>query len=203
MECDAVVVAAPAFRAAALLAAVDQPLAEDLQRIHYNSCATVSLGYRREQIGHPLDGFGFVVPIIERRRILSASFCSVKYPGRAPSGLAQLRVFLGGGLQGELVDLPDQQLQAIAEEELADLLEIRGRPICSRVNRNLRSMPQFELGHGELVKRIEAKSERWPGLALAGNAYQGVGIPHCIHSGEQAAEKLLTLKPKELAGNMR
>ena len=87
----------------------------------------MSLGYRREQVGHPLDGFGFVVPHVENRQILSGSFASVKYPGRAPEGMVLLRVFIGGALQQELADLPDDQLIAIAGEELGQLLHIQGR----------------------------------------------------------------------------
>jgi oxygen-dependent protoporphyrinogen oxidase len=191
LEVDAVAVATPAHRAAPLLAHLDQQLADDLERICYNSCANVSLGYRRSQIAHPLNGFGFVAPIIEQRRILSGSFASVKYPGRAPADFVLLRVFIGGGLQSELVDLPDDRLRRIAVEELADLLRIRGEPVCCRVVRSVRSMPQYELGHNQMVQQIEERTARWPGLALAGNAYRGVGIPHCIHSGEEAAERLL------------
>jgi oxygen-dependent protoporphyrinogen oxidase len=194
LEADAVVVATPAHQAAPLLAGFDQELAAGLERICYNSCATVSLGYRRQQIAHPLNGFGFVAPIIEKRRILSGSFASVKYPGRAPADCVLLRAFLGGGLQGELLDLPDERLRKVAEQELADLLGIRGQPVCCRVHRSLRSMPQYELGHSQLVDRIESLARQWPGLALAGNAYRGVGIPYCIRSGEQAAERLTALR---------
>lgn len=191
IEADAVVLAAPACRAADVLDEVDPNLAGELRQIECASCAVVSLGYRREQIGHSLDGFGFVVPQIERRRILSASFSSVKYAGRAPRGCELIRVFLGGACQPELADLPDDELRAVAVEELADLLSIRGEPIFHLISRWPRTMPQYHLGHNALVESINRRVAELPALALAGNAFDGVGIPHCIHSGQQAAERVL------------
>ena len=149
------------------------------------------LGYDRTQISHPLDSFGFVVPAIENRRILSASFSSVKFPGRAPDGKVLIRVFLGGAMQRELLDLDDGQLGRIAEEELRDLLGISGDPCLSQVYRWRTSMPQYHLGHLARIKRINDCVANLPGLALTGNAYEGVGIPQCIRSGEQAAERIL------------
>ena len=186
------IVATPAAAAAATIGiGVDATLAGELAAIEYAGCAIVVLGYDRSQIAHSLDSFGFVVPAIERRRILSASFSSVKFPGRAPEGKVLIRVFLGGALQPEMVMLGDDQLRSIAEEELRDLLSITGAPCLSQVYRWRGAMPQYHLGHFERVQRIRDQLSRLPGIALAGNAYQGVGIPHCIESGEQAAERVL------------
>lgn len=188
IACDGVIVAAAAPRAAAMLAELDPALAVELARIEYAGTSVVSLVYRREQIAHPLDGFGFVVPAVERRRILAGSFSSVKFAGRAPEGMVLVRVFIGGACQGELADLPDDQLRQIATDELRELLGAGGEPDVVDVARWPRSMPQYHVGHGELVGAIDARVSRWPRLALAGNAYHGVGIPNCIHSGETAAE---------------
>jgi oxygen-dependent protoporphyrinogen oxidase len=190
---DAVITATPARQTAGLLAGLSRDLADDLRQIQYASCAVVSLGYRREQIGHPLDGFGFVTPTIERRQILSGSFSSVKYPGRAPAGCELLRVFMGGACQPELMELPDDQLMKIANQEIAELLSVTGDPILQDIRRWPSTMPQYHVGHVQLVNRIESLAKRYPGLKLAGNAYAGVGVPHCIHSGEQAAEAILTI----------
>jgi len=187
IEADGLIVATPAHRAAMLLGRLDFELAANLEQIFCASCAVVSLGYGRSQIGHPLDGFGFVVPQIERRRILSASFSSVKYAGRAPDGCELIRVFIGGACQADLVDLDDETLRAIAVEELADLLTIDGEPIFARISRWRNAMPQYHLGHVERVDRIRSRAASHRGLALAGNAYGGVGVPQCIQSGEQAA----------------
>lgn len=189
-EVDCVIVATPAAAAARLLGAVDPTLAGDLAAMNYSGCAIVALGYDRSQIRHPLDSFGFVVPAIERRRILSASFSSVKFSGRAPAGKVLIRVFLGGALQPEMVALADDRLRSIAEEELRDLMAITGRPCLSQVYRWQGAMPQYHLGHVERVRRISDRVSQLPGLALAGNAYQGVGIPHCICSGEGAAQRI-------------
>jgi protoporphyrinogen/coproporphyrinogen III oxidase len=189
IDCDAVIVAAPAPAAAQILSGIDAGLAESLARIEYAGSAVVSLAIRREQISHPLDGFGFVVPTIESRRILAASFASIKFAGRAPDGTVLVRAFIGGACQGELLDLEDEALHRIASEELRALLGIRGECTLCDIARWPRSMPQYHLGHLSLVESIEHAAARWPGLALAGNAYRGVGIPHCIHSGEAAADK--------------
>ncbi len=188
---DALIAAAPAPVAAKLLDAVDAPLAAELGGIEYAPSAVVVLGYARAQIARPLDGFGFVVPQIERRQILSASFSSVKFAGRAPQGRVLIRVFLGGALQPELVDIPDEQLCRIAETELADLLRIAGGPSLSRVFRWRGAMPQYHLGHLDRLARIRDRLDQFPTLTLAGNAFEGVGIPQCIHSGEQAAEQVV------------
>jgi len=199
LACEGLIVATPAAPAARLVETFDPALGGELAGIESASTAVVVLAYRRAQIGRALDGFGFVVPAIERRRILSGSFSSVKFPGRAPQDAVLIRVFLGGACQGELVDLDDKRLVQIAGEELTELIGAQGAPLWSEVVRWRRAMPQYHLGHGDRVARIEQAVERWPGLALAGNAYHGVGIPHCIHSGELAAERVaaaLAISPR-------
>jgi oxygen-dependent protoporphyrinogen oxidase len=149
------------------------------------------LAYRRNQIRRSIDAFGFVVPEIEKRKILAASFSSVKYDGRAPDDSVLVRVFIGGACHGELLDLSDAELQAIAHSELADILQISGSPQLTRIARWTGSMPQYHVGHLQRVDQIEQAAARWPTLQLAGNAYRGVGIPYCIRSGEQAAERVI------------
>jgi oxygen-dependent protoporphyrinogen oxidase len=190
MACDALIVAAGAPQAAVLLRELDPMLAVELARIEYAGTSIVWLVYRRDQIAHPLDGFGFVVPAVEKRRILAGSFASVKFPGRAPEGMVLVRVFIGGACQRDLADLPDDELRKITTEELRDLLGTSGEPQLAGVVRWPRSMPQYHVGHAALVSAIERRISHWPTLALAGNAYHGVGIPNCIHSGETAAERI-------------
>jgi len=186
----AVVIATPTYAAAELLKTVDSELSAELAAIEYAGCAVVSLGFGRGQISHSLDGFGFVVPHIERRRIIAGSFASQKFPGRAPDDAVLIRVFLGGALQAELLGLSDKELVQIAIEELRDLLHIDGDPLISDVARWPRSMPQYHVGHLSRVARIEQLAARYPTLALAGNAYHGVGIPQCIASAEAAAKRI-------------
>jgi oxygen-dependent protoporphyrinogen oxidase len=190
-EFDALVVAAPAPVASELLANAEPALAADLASIDYAGAVVVSMAFDRKQIRHSLDGFGFVVPAIERRRILSASFSSVKFPGRAPADKVLIRTFVGGACQRELCNLPDDELERLVTEELSDLLGINGRPNWTMIARWSNSMPQYHVGHLDRIERIEARVMCTPGLALAGSAYRGVGIPHAIRSGEQAAESLV------------
>ena len=183
----AIVVATPTRVAASLFDDLDTGLSAELRAIEYAGCVIVSLGYRRDQLEHALDGFGVVVPAIEKRKILSCSFSSVKYAGRAPDGHVLLRVFLGGDYQPELLALDDQQITALATQEVRDLLQIHGDPIVTHVAPRPASMPQYYLGHGDRVDRIERRLAALKSIFLAGSAYHGVGIPNCIHSGEQAA----------------
>jgi protoporphyrinogen/coproporphyrinogen III oxidase len=188
---DAVIVSSEAHQAARLLRYLDPGLAHLLDDIPYASSATVTLAYRRADIRHPLDGFGFVVPRVERRPIIAATFSSVKYAGRAPEGHALLRVFLGGALNESILTGDDAALLAMARAELADLLGATAEPLWSRVARHPRAMPQYHVGHLTRVETIERTVARYPGLRLAGGAYRGVGIADCVHSGEEAARVLL------------
>lgn len=189
-EADAVVCALPAFAAADVLAALDGELARELKSIPFSSTATVNLAYRRSDIAHPLDGYGFVVPHAERRTVTACTFSSVKYAGRAPKDVALLRCFAGGALQPHLLDQPDSVLEAQVREDLEALLGVSGAPTLCRTARYPDGMPQYNVGHLERVERIEARLERFPALALAGKSYRGVGIADCVHSGERAAERI-------------
>lgn len=189
------ILATPAYRAADVLAGEEPSLAAELQAIPYASASLVLCGYQRNQIRHPLDGFGVVAPLIERRRILAASFASVKFPGRAPDDRVLIRVFVGGACQPELAQLPDRELQQLVEDELSELLGVNGSPEWCKIVRWERAMPQYHVGHCERIARIEQRLTELPQLALAGNAYRGVGIPFCIRSGELAAHKVLGLPP--------
>lgn len=187
---NALVLAVPAHAAASLLVSSAAELSAELSAIEYAGCAVVSLGFARSQIGHALNGFGFVVPTIERRRIIAGSFASLKFPNRAPADQVLIRAFIGGAVQPELLDLSDDELSRVAREELAELLQISGKPLLTILARWPRSMPQYHVGHLARIGRIEELAGRYPNLALAGNAYRGVGIPQCIASGIAAAEKI-------------
>jgi len=188
---DAICLALPAYISARLLRNLDPQLASELAGISYASSATINLAYQREDIPHPLDGFGFVVPFIEKRSLIACTFSSVKFAGRAPQGHALLRAFVGGALQPELFELSEAELLSRVCEDLGELLGIERAPLFAEVSRWERSMPQFHVGHLERVKRIEARVASLAGLVLAGNAYSGPGIPDCIRSGEAGADRIL------------
>ena len=188
VEADAVILATPAHLSSQLLREVDPNLATELEGVPYASSATVSLAYRADQLPKPLDGFGFVVPLIEARSIVACTYSSVKYPGRAPAGHVLVRCFLGGALQEKLFEQDDATMAASVRRELRELLGIDSAPLLTRIHRHARAMPQYQVGHLDRMQRIDTALARHSGLALAGNAYRGVGIPDCIHSGEMAAD---------------
>ncbi len=194
INADAVCLALPAYAAARLLREVDAQLADELDGITYASTATVNLAFKRESIPHALDGFGFVMPFIERRATLACTFSSVKFAGRAPDGHVLLRAFVGGALQPEMFALDDEQMTDAVRQDLRELLGIKDAPLFSFVAKWQRSMPQYHLGHLERIGRIRARLQNYPTLRLAGNAYTGAGLPDCIRSGESAAVELLSAR---------
>ncbi|MXX02633.1 MAG: protoporphyrinogen oxidase [Gemmatimonadetes bacterium] len=190
-QADGVILSVPSRHAAELLHRTDTDLYDELAAIPHASSAVMNLAYRRSDVPHPLDCFGFVVPAVEDRKIIACTFSSVKFPNRAPEGLVLLRVFLGGMLQQELLKSGDEILLRIVRGELRDLMGIENEPLHTELARYPDAMPQYLVGHGRRVERIGSLLGRHPGLALAGNAYGGVGLPDCVRSGEQAAERVL------------
>ncbi len=186
---DAVCLAVPAYTAASLL---DGNLAAKLNQIKYASTATINFGYKRSDINHPLNGFGFVVPFIEKRSLLACTFSSVKFARRAPDEHVLLRAFAGGALQPEIFALDESTMAARVEADLRELLGVTGKPLFTEVAKWERSMPQYEVGHLDRITEIENDVSKLPGLSLAGNSYRGAGIPDCIRSGETAANLLAT-----------
>jgi oxygen-dependent protoporphyrinogen oxidase len=189
---DDLIVAAPAYASPALLERIAPQLASLVKQIPHAGCSVAVLGYNREQIKHPLNGFGFVAPRIEKRRIIAGSMASVKFEGRAPQGKVLLRVFVGGALQPELNALDDASIENLVRDELRELIGATGEPDFCQINRWLGVMPQYHVGHLGLVAKIEYATSPLPHFALAGNAYHGVGIPFCVRSGELAAERIVS-----------
>jgi oxygen-dependent protoporphyrinogen oxidase len=190
LDADAVLLATPPHAAGALLQPLDAPLARMIGGIECASSAIVVAGYRREDVRHRLDAFGFVVPHLEGRSIIAGSFSHVKYAGRAPSGHVLLRAFVGGAMQPRMLDHGDVEMEAIVRREFEQLLGITAPPLFTHVQRWPRSMPQYKVGHVKRVEAIRAMAAQHPGLELAGSAFDGVGIPDCISSAEAAADRL-------------
>ncbi len=190
LEADAVCLAVPAYTAARLLENVNSRLASQLNAIKYASTATINFAYPRAAIKHPLNGFGFVVPYIEKRSLIACTFSNVKFNQRAPDDHVLLRAFAGGALQPEVFALDESELVTRIEADLRELLNIDRSPLFTEVAKWEQSMPQYEVGHLDRVRSIENELAGLSGLTLAGNAYRGAGIPDCIRSGEAAAEIL-------------
>lgn len=189
LRANSVILATPAFVSGNLLESVDAELASDLQSIPYASTATVSLAYRLSEIPRDLDGYGYVIPRRAGRHALACTWTSTKFPHRAPEGYGLIRVFVGRA--GQDIPWNENDLLALAREELKLTLGITADPLLQRVFMWDRAMPQYNLGHPEILKRIDTALEKYPGLALAGNGYRGIGIPDCIHSGELAVQQVM------------
>jgi oxygen-dependent protoporphyrinogen oxidase len=192
LQADSLILATPAFVSGQLLASLDPALASDLQSIPYASTATVTLAYRQMDLPRALDGYGYVIPRREGRRALACTWTSTKFPHRAPEGYALIRVFIGRA--GQDIPWNESDLLELAREELNLTLGITAKPLLSRIFMWDKAMPQYNLGHPAILRRIDAALERYPNLALAGNGYRGIGIPDCIHSGELAVDRVLTLE---------
>jgi oxygen-dependent protoporphyrinogen oxidase len=173
-----------------LLRATDQTLADELTAIPYASTATLNLAYRRADITHPLDGFGFVVPFVEHRTLLACTFSSVKFAGRAPEGHVLLRLFVGGALQPEMYALDDAEMLCRVRRDLSELIGATGEPLFATIERWTDSMPQYHLGHLDRIRRISERLTILPTLHLLGNSYEGAGIPDCIRQAETVISRI-------------
>lgn len=188
---DGVIITAPSYNAKELLNPLDSRLGELLGTIGHTGTAIASMAFKNEQIHHPMDGMGAVVPKIEHTPILAMSFSTHKYPHRSPEGTQLIRVFAGGARDASLAVMPDEQLTPLLVEKMRPLLKIEGNPYTVHTAHWPNTMPQYYVGHLDRVAEIEQRVSTFSGLALAGNSYHGVGVPACIHSGEQAAEAIL------------
>jgi protoporphyrinogen/coproporphyrinogen III oxidase len=192
---DALILAAPAWAAAALLAPVDASLSAELLGIPYSSSITVNLVYDEAAIGPLPEGFGFLVPAVEGRSMLACTFVHRKFLGRTPPGKAVFRAFLGGMKNESLLDQPDNSLIATVRREMSEILGAKSfsanvEPEHAQVSRWRRAMAQYAVGHKDRMQRIKLRLAALPSLRLAGNAYDGIGVPDCIRLGRQAAREL-------------
>ncbi len=196
VEFDALIMAAPAWAAGPLLAPVDPALGSDLSAIPYSSSITVNLIYDEAKIGRLPEGFGFLVPAVEGRSMLACTFVHRKFLGRTPPGKAVFRAFLGGVKHNELLAETDASVVAIVRREMSEILGSKifsaaVEPEHTQVSRWRGAMAQYAVGHRERMKRIAARVAALPGLRLAGNAYDGIGVPDCIRLGRKAARELV------------
>jgi oxygen-dependent protoporphyrinogen oxidase len=191
---DSLIVASPAWAAAELLTPVDAELGAELSAIPYSSSITINLVYDEARLGRLPDGFGFLVPAVEGRAMLACTFVHRKFLGRVPPGKAVLRAFLGGMRNEALLTASDETLVATVRRELSEILGegvVGIEPEQAQVSRWPRAMAQYAVGHLKRKQRIAERVAALPGLRLAGNAYDGIGIPDCIRLGRRAAKELL------------
>ena len=195
-EFDSVIIALPAPAAAQVLRMVSPELSAELAAIQYSSSITVGLGYDREVRQSLPPGFGFLVPRSEGKKLLAATFVHNKFPHRAPEDRALLRCFFAGRNAEEVWPLADHQIIGIVRNELQQILGpqisgLRAEPLFARVYKWKSAMAQYGVGHLDRLDRMERLRQQLPGLALAGNAYRGIGVPDCVRSGRDAAKQLV------------
>jgi len=195
IEAANVVLACQAYEAGALATGVAPEMGELLNGVEYSSSMTVSLVYDRKELGHPLDGFGFLVPKRERRHLVACTWVGTKFSHRVPDHLAALRCFLGGTNDSALAESDDAILAALARE-LRELMGVTAMPVFHRIARWPRSMAQYTVGHASRIARLGELLREAPGLYLAGNAYYGIGVPDCIRMGRQAARLIARSGPE-------
>lgn len=188
---DAVIIALPALAAASVVRIASAELSAELAGIRYTSSITVGLGYDHEVRRSLPPGFGFLVPQSENKQLLAATFVHNKFPHRAPEDRALLRCFFAGKNAENVWALSDEQIVGIVRKELQQILGLRAEPLFARVYKWKSAMAQYGVGHLDRLDRIEKLRHKLPGLALAGNAYRGIGVPDCVRSGRDAATQLI------------
>jgi protoporphyrinogen/coproporphyrinogen III oxidase len=190
-EFDAVIIALPAPAAANVLRIVSPALSSELTAIPYTSSITVGLGYDRAVRQSLPRGFGFLVPRSEGKLLLAATFVHNKFPHRAPDDRALLRCFFAGLNAERIWSLSDDETVGIVRNELQQIVGLHAAPLFARIYRWKAAMAQYAVGHLDRLQRIDKLRQKLPSLALAGNAYRGIGIPDCIRSGQEAAKQMV------------
>jgi oxygen-dependent protoporphyrinogen oxidase len=188
--CSQVVIATPANVASKLIASISDELSHLLAEINYPPLAIVSLAYDESAIETTLDGFGFLVPPGEQMNVLGCVWNSSLFEGRAPKGKCLVTVFVGGARSPALARLPDADLVATAHGELRKVLGIAGEPHAVAITRYDRSIPQYNLGHAERVRKIETRLLETPGLSIIGNYLHGVSTGDCIKGADHIARQI-------------
>lgn len=188
IDADAVILATPAKISAEILKEAAPKVEALLNKINYVSTATVSLVYKKEGFPHSLNGFGFVIPRVEQRKILACTWTSSKFPHRVPEDHVMIRCFVGGARREDLAEQDEESLAKMVRRELLEIMGIDREPILCKVFHNRKSNVQYHVGHAQLIESIQQELKPFPGLFLSGSAYTGIGIPDCIQNGTRAAE---------------
>lgn len=191
LQADLVITAAPAYAVASMLETVDAALVDTLRQILYSTLSVVCCGFQTAGLGHPLDGFGYLIPREEGRTALGTLWDSSMFEQRAPTGMALLRSMAGGASRPELFELSDVELLQGIRNDLQAAMGITATPSFSRVIRHRQAIPQYTVGHGKRLEQIEARLSCLPGLLLTGNAFKGVGLNDCVAASHATVERAL------------
>jgi oxygen-dependent protoporphyrinogen oxidase len=190
MEADCVVFAIPAYDASPLIKSLSVNTAHVLSSIYYSPIVSIFLGVNRENIGRRLDGFGFLVPSKERKKILGCLWNSCLFDHRAPAGMTALNAFIGGARQPELTTLSDERVVQITLDELKSIMQLSGNPVYLHLTRWQKSIPQYEIGYQHKIDALAQFEKSHPGIVLAGNYRGGISIGDCIQNAHEIAKTL-------------
>ena len=188
---DVVIIATPAYTTADILQGLDEELSRILNQIPYPHLSVVCFGYKKEQVTHLLDGFGFLVPHVANRRILGTVWDSSIFPNRASEGYVLLRTMIGGAQAPEIISLDDDEIVRIVFDELKPTLGLKSVPEIVGVYRWDKAIPQYILGHAKILETIDERLKMYPGLYLTGNAYRGISMNDCVENGYALADKIM------------
>ncbi len=187
---DIVILASPAHASAGVMRDFDAKLSRELSEIPYAPVAVVCFGYKREKVLHSLQGFGFLVPHIEGKKILGTLWDSSIFPNRAPEGYVLLRSMIGGAKSPELSRLDDSAMIRTVFDELMPVVSLKGDPDMVRIYRWEKAIPQYIIGHGDILKFMDERLKSYKGLYLTGNSYRGIGMNDCIENAYKLADKI-------------
>jgi oxygen-dependent protoporphyrinogen oxidase len=190
-ESDGIIIASPAYTASEMLKDFDKPLSSLIAEIPYPSVSVVCLGYKKDKISHKLDGFGFLIPYKEHRKILGTLWDSSIFPNRAPEGYVLLRTMVGGAQASNLAMQDDNRLINVVMDELRVVMDIKAHPDFAKVYRHDRAIPQYTKGHSKRLVAIDDILSKYRGLYITGNAYRGIGVNDCIENSYKLAERIV------------
>jgi len=192
IEANAVIIATPAGTAARLIQPHSAEASGELASIKYPPVVSVFLGYRRHEIGIPLNGFGFLVPSLEKKNILGCLWSSSLFPHRAPDGCVGLTVFVGGGRQPELTGAGDGELLTMVLRDLETIMQIQGKPVYWSMTRWPQAIPQYVLGYQRVMDALRDFEQAHPGLFFCSNFRGGISVGDCIQNSESIARQVMT-----------
>jgi oxygen-dependent protoporphyrinogen oxidase len=195
VSAESVILATPTDAAGKLLAQLDSPFGSLLTPVEYSPVAVVSLGYRKTDVGHSLNGFGFLVPRSAGLRVLGSVWNSSLFPGRASEGQALLTSFVGGATDPAAATLEPQELTSLVHREISPLLSIANAPVFSNVTLWPRALPQYNLGHADRLARLEQLRAQFPGIWLTGNYLRGPAVGSCVDQALAVAEEVRHRRP--------
>jgi oxygen-dependent protoporphyrinogen oxidase len=191
IESDAVIFSVPSYTASKIIQSLDTEFSTALGSIYYPPVAEIVLGYRKEQIIRVLDGFGYLIPAKEKRKILGTIWSSTLYPNRTPDGCESFTTFIGGSRNPELMKNDDDALLQITNSEVKSIVGINGEPVYKKLIRWDKAIPQYKLGYSKVLETMEKFELNFPGAFICSNFRGGIAVGDCVMSAGRNAKNIL------------